>query len=70
MSQQASHAPISVMVVEDDPVTLKSLCLAIESEPALKLAATAIVAEVEVVEDERELSFLHEVRPAIKTARK
>jgi DNA-binding NarL/FixJ family response regulator len=40
MSQQASHAPISVMVVEDDLVTLKSLCLAIESEPALKLAIT------------------------------
>jgi DNA-binding NarL/FixJ family response regulator len=40
MSQQASHAPISVMVVEDDAVTLKSLCLAIESEPALKLVAT------------------------------
>ena len=40
MSQQASHAPISVMVVEDDAVTLKSLCLAIESEPSLKLVAT------------------------------
>jgi DNA-binding NarL/FixJ family response regulator len=40
MSQPASPAPISVMVVEDDAVTLKSLCLAIESEPALKLIAT------------------------------
>jgi len=40
MSQQAAHAPIGVMVVEDDAVTLKSLCLAIQSEPALKLVAT------------------------------
>jgi DNA-binding NarL/FixJ family response regulator len=40
MSQHATNAPVSVMVVEDDATTLKSLCMAIESEPTLKLIAT------------------------------
>jgi DNA-binding NarL/FixJ family response regulator len=31
--------PISVLVIEDDALTRRSLCLAIESEPALRLAA-------------------------------
>jgi DNA-binding NarL/FixJ family response regulator len=39
MSQPTSHAPLSVLVVEDDTLTRKLLCLAIESEPALRLAA-------------------------------
>ena len=39
MSQLMPHAPISVLVVEDDALTRRSLCLAIESEPALRLAA-------------------------------
>jgi DNA-binding NarL/FixJ family response regulator len=39
MSQLTPHAPISVLVVEDDASTRRSLCLAIESEPALRLAA-------------------------------
>ena len=39
MSQLMPHAPISVLVVEDDALTRKALCLAIESEPALRLAA-------------------------------
>jgi DNA-binding NarL/FixJ family response regulator len=39
MSQIVPHAPISVMVAEDDEVTRKSLCLTIESEPALSLVA-------------------------------
>lgn len=38
MSQQA-FVPTSVLIVEDDAVTRKSLCLAVESEPTLKLAA-------------------------------
>lgn len=36
MSQQAEK-PITVLVVEDDAVTRRSLCLAIEKEPALQL---------------------------------
>lgn len=39
MSQLTPHAPISVLVVEDDALTRRSLCLAIESEPTLKLVA-------------------------------
>src|SRR3954469_10300396 len=38
MSLQAG-VPSSVLIVEDDAVTRKSLCLAIESEPSLKLIA-------------------------------
>lgn len=40
MSDEPSQAPIGVVVVEDDAVTRRSLCLAIEAEPALKLLAT------------------------------
>ncbi len=40
MSQDASLFPARVLIVEDDAVTLKSLSLAIESEPTLKLVAT------------------------------
>lgn len=40
MSQETSQAPISVLIVEDDAVTLKSLSLAIESEPSFKLVST------------------------------
>jgi DNA-binding NarL/FixJ family response regulator len=39
MSDETVRNPISVLIVEDDPVTRKSLCLAVESEPALKLLA-------------------------------
>lgn len=39
MSQLTPHAPVSVLVVEDDDLTRRSLCLAIESEPTLRLAA-------------------------------
>jgi DNA-binding NarL/FixJ family response regulator len=39
MSQLTPHAPIRVLVVEDDALTRRSLCLAIESEPALQLVA-------------------------------
>jgi DNA-binding NarL/FixJ family response regulator len=39
MSQLTPHAPISVLVVEDDELTRRSLCLAIDSEPTLRLAA-------------------------------
>lgn len=39
MSQQSSRIPIQVLIVEDDVVTRRSLCLAIETEPALALAA-------------------------------
>lgn len=37
MAVQASTFPITVLVVEDDAVTRRSLCMAIESEPALQL---------------------------------
>jgi DNA-binding NarL/FixJ family response regulator len=37
MLQETSRAPIGVLIVEDDAVTRKSLCLAIESDPGLKL---------------------------------
>lgn len=39
MSQQSLRVPIRVLIVEDDAVTRRSLCLAIESDPALALAA-------------------------------
>lgn len=39
MSDEILQNPISVLIVEDDPVTRKSLCLAVELEPALKLLA-------------------------------
>lgn len=39
MSQDTSDVPISVLIVEDDAVTRKSLSLAIESEPSLRLVA-------------------------------
>jgi DNA-binding NarL/FixJ family response regulator len=39
MSQQSSRVPVRVLIVEDDALTRRSLCLAIESEPALALAA-------------------------------
>lgn len=37
MLQETSRAPVGVLIVEDDAVTRKTLCLAIESDPALKL---------------------------------
>lgn len=40
MSDETSREPIGVVIVEDDAVTRRSLCLAIEAEPALKLLAT------------------------------
>lgn len=39
MKQDATSSPVNVLVVEDNPVTLRALCLSIESDPALKLAA-------------------------------
>jgi DNA-binding NarL/FixJ family response regulator len=36
---QTPSAPISVLIVEDEVVTRRTLCMAIESEPTLKLAA-------------------------------
>lgn len=39
MPQLAPQSPISVLVVEDDALTRRSLCLAIESEPTLRLIA-------------------------------
>ena len=39
MSEEASRNPVGVLIVEDDAVTRKTLCLAIEAEPALKLLA-------------------------------
>lgn len=40
MSDETSREPIGVVIVEDDAVTRRSLCLAIEAEPELKLLAT------------------------------
>lgn len=40
MSDESLREPVTVLIVEDDAVTRKSLCLAIESEPALKLLAS------------------------------
>lgn len=37
MSQQLPDVPITVLVVEDDAVTRRALCLAIEKEPSFKL---------------------------------
>lgn len=37
MLQETSREPVGVLIVEDDAVTRKSLCLAIESDPGLKL---------------------------------
>ena len=39
MSEETSHDPVGILLVEDDAVTRKVLSLAIESEPALKLLA-------------------------------
>lgn len=39
MSEQVSCKQIGVLLVEDDQVTRKTLCLAIESEPSLRLLA-------------------------------
>lgn len=40
MSDETPREPIGVVIVEDDAVTRRSLCLAIEAEPELKLLAT------------------------------
>ena len=37
MLQEKSRDPVGVLIVEDDAVTRKTLCLAIESDPGLKL---------------------------------
>lgn len=37
MFQETSCNPVGVLIVEDDAVTRKSLCLAIESDPGLRL---------------------------------
>jgi DNA-binding NarL/FixJ family response regulator len=39
MKQDIASPPVNVLVVEDNPVTLRAICLSIESDPALKLAA-------------------------------
>jgi DNA-binding NarL/FixJ family response regulator len=39
MAEQPSRDPIGVLIVEDDAVTRKTLCLAVEAESALKLLA-------------------------------
>lgn len=39
MLDETSRDPVGVLIVEDDAVTRKSLCLAIEAEPGLKLLA-------------------------------
>ncbi|MDB5762770.1 MAG: DNA-binding response regulator [Herminiimonas sp.] len=39
MPQQAPRVPVSIMIVEDDAVTRRSLCLAVESEPSFQLVA-------------------------------
>lgn len=39
MSHETVRKPVGVLIVEDDPVTRKSLSLAIEAEPALRLLA-------------------------------
>jgi DNA-binding NarL/FixJ family response regulator len=54
MSQQTSTAPISILIVEDDSVTQRALCLAIETEPAMKLAAA-----LDTVKAAREWLELH-----------
>lgn len=40
MQAYTSCDPISILIVEDDVVTQKALCLAIDSEPALRLKGT------------------------------
>lgn len=40
MAAQAPTLPATVLVVEDDAVTRRSLCMAIESEPALQIKGT------------------------------
>lgn len=40
MLEDASRNPVGVLIVEDDAVTRKTLCLAVESDPALKLLAS------------------------------
>lgn len=39
MLEETPRDPVGVVIVEDDAVTRKSLCLAVESEPLLKLLA-------------------------------
>ena len=39
MLDETSREPIGVLVVEDDAVTRKMLCLGVEAEPALQLLA-------------------------------
>lgn len=39
MLDETSRDPVGVLIVEDDAVTRKSLCLAVESEPSLMLLA-------------------------------
>ncbi|MGZ3158575.1 MAG: response regulator [Burkholderiaceae bacterium] len=39
MKQDVVSHPVKVLVVEDNPVTLRALCLSIDSDPALKLVA-------------------------------
>lgn len=39
MLEETTRDPVGVLVVEDDAVTRKALCLAVESEPLLKLLA-------------------------------
>jgi len=39
MKQDATSLPVRVLVVEDNPVTLRAICLSIESDPSLYLAA-------------------------------
>jgi DNA-binding NarL/FixJ family response regulator len=49
MSQHPSRVPASVLVVEDDALTRRSLSLAIEAEPALRLVAAFESVEQAVV---------------------
>ncbi|HYD94226.1 MAG TPA: response regulator transcription factor [Noviherbaspirillum sp.] len=37
MHRESPHDPVGVLIVEDDAVTRKSLCLAVEAAPGLKL---------------------------------
>ncbi len=39
MNQEVASVPVKVLVVEDNPVTLRAICLSIDSDPALKLVA-------------------------------
>lgn len=39
MSSKTPHDPVRVLVVEDDDLTRKAVCLSIEADPALTLAA-------------------------------